>query len=91
MNKIITIIGLLALLPAAVGCTMCAHPFDYSYAAFDANQSNGHRAGSAFAPQNEEQKASSVLETVQINEIDLNQPELFFPQQTADQSSTLNR
>jgi len=32
-----------------VGCTMCSHPFDYSYAAFDEAQTQGHRAGSSLA------------------------------------------
>jgi len=92
MNKIVTIIGLLALLPATIGCTMGAHPFDYSYAAYDVNQASGHRAGSAFAPQNEDaEEASSVLETVQLDEINLNPPELFYLEETADGSSTLNR
>lgn len=29
---------------------MCAHPFDYTYAAHDEAQLSGHRAGSAMAP-----------------------------------------
>ena len=38
------------LLAGSLGCTMCAHPFDYSYAAYDEAQMSGHRAGSALAP-----------------------------------------
>lgn len=38
------------LLAGSLGCTMCAHPFDYSYAAYDEAQMSGHRAGSAMAP-----------------------------------------
>ena len=38
------------MLSSSLGCSMCSHPFDYSYAAFDEAQMSGHRAGSAFAP-----------------------------------------
>ncbi|WP_146118560.1 hypothetical protein [Blastopirellula marina] len=38
------------MLVSSLGCSMCSHPFDYNYAAFDEAQMSGQRAGSAFAP-----------------------------------------
>lgn len=49
MKKLLTLLAGVVLL-SNVGCTMCSHPFDYSYAAHDEAQMSGHRAGSAFSP-----------------------------------------
>ncbi|MHC2070384.1 hypothetical protein ACYFX5_23160 [Bremerella sp. T1] len=49
MKKLLTLLASISLL-ANVGCSMCSHPFDYNYAAYDEAQMSGHRAGSAFAP-----------------------------------------
>lgn len=49
MKKLLTLLAA-AVLMANAGCTMCSHPFDYSYAAYDEAQMSGHRAGSAFSP-----------------------------------------
>lgn len=38
------------MLAGNLGCAMCSHPYDYTYAAYDEAQLSGHRAGSAFAP-----------------------------------------
>lgn len=53
MKKLLTLLAG-AVLMANVGCTMCSHPFDYSYAAYDEAQMSGHRAGSAFSPYSSE-------------------------------------
>jgi len=41
---------MILLLSCGLGCSVCSHPFDYSYAAYDDAQMYGERAGSAFAP-----------------------------------------
>lgn len=38
------------MLAGNLGCAMCSHPYDYTYAAYDEAQLSGHRAGSALAP-----------------------------------------
>lgn len=38
------------LLAGNLGCAMCSHPYDYTYAAYDDAQLSGQRAGSAWAP-----------------------------------------
>ncbi|WDI40458.1 hypothetical protein [Bremerella sp. P1] len=65
MKKLLTLLASVVLM-ANVGCTMCSHPFDYSYAAYDEAQASGHRAGSAFSPYSSE---SVVTETVPSEEI----------------------
>ncbi|MEX1041692.1 MAG: hypothetical protein WDZ51_13720 [Pirellulaceae bacterium] len=50
MNKIATLLVLGSLILGSAGCSMCSHPFDYSYAAHDEAHNYGHRAGSAFSP-----------------------------------------
>jgi len=60
MKKLLTLMASLALM-TNLGCAMCSHPFDYSYAAYDEAQMSGHRAGSAFSPYTSE---SVVTETI---------------------------
>ena len=49
MKKLLCLTTLL-MAAGSMGCSMCSHPFDYSYAAFDEAQLHGQRAGSALAP-----------------------------------------
>ncbi|MEW4561017.1 hypothetical protein AB1K70_00720 [Bremerella sp. JC770] len=65
MKKLLTLLATLVL-TANVGCTMCSHPFDYSYAAYDDAQMSGHRAGSAFSPYTTQ---SVVTETVPSEQV----------------------
>ena len=65
MKKLLTLLASTVLM-TNVGCTMCSHPFDYSYAAYDEAQSSGHRAGSAFSPY---QSTSVISETAPAEEI----------------------
>ncbi|MBA2115611.1 hypothetical protein [Bremerella alba] len=65
MKKLLTLLASLALM-TNVGCSMCSHPFDYSYAAYDDAQMSGHRAGSAFSPYTSE---SIVTESVPAQQI----------------------
>ena len=67
MKKLLTAVATLMLL-ANVGCTMCSHPFDYEYAAFDEAQLSGHRAGSAFAPHSTQSIVTEVMPEEQIIE-----------------------
>ncbi|GAA4440373.1 hypothetical protein [Bremerella cremea] len=59
MKKLLSVVATLMLL-ANVGCTMCSHPFDYEYAAFDEAQLSGQRAGSAFAPYSSQSVVTEV-------------------------------
>ncbi|MFN3151840.1 hypothetical protein [Bremerella sp.] len=67
MKKLLTLLASLVLM-ANVGCTMCSHPFDYSYAAYDEAQMSGHRAGSAFSPYSSESVITESAPTEQVIE-----------------------
>ena len=79
MNKIATLLVLGSLIFGSAGCSMCSHPFDYSYAAHDEAHNYGHRAGSAFSPvststvhhgsmRDSDMNGESVLESVEYYE-----------------------
>lgn len=67
MKKLLTLLASLVLI-TNVGCTMCSHPFDYSYAAYDEAQMSGHRAGSAFSPYSSESVITESAPTEQVIE-----------------------
>lgn len=67
MKKLLTLLASLVLM-ANVGCTMCSHPFDYSYAAYDEAQMSGHRAGSAFSPYSSESVITESAPAEQVIE-----------------------
>ncbi|PQO26538.1 hypothetical protein [Blastopirellula marina] len=67
MKKLLALLLAASSISAAVGCTMCAHPFDDCYAVYDESHAYGHRAGSAFSPVSYAEGGDStttVLETV---------------------------
>ncbi len=64
MKKLLSLLACVPLM-ANVGCSMCSHPFDYSYAAYDEAQMSGHRAGSAFSPYSSQ---SIVTESAPVTE-----------------------
>ncbi|QDU76958.1 hypothetical protein Pan97_40170 [Bremerella volcania] len=67
MKKLLTLLACVVLM-SNVGCTMCSHPFDYSYAAYDEAQMSGHRAGSAFSPYSSESVVTETAPSEQIIE-----------------------
>lgn len=67
MKKLLPLLLAASSISAAMGCTMCAHPFDDCYAVYDESHAYGHRAGSAFSPVSYAEGGDStetVLETV---------------------------
>ncbi|WP_147274182.1 hypothetical protein [Bremerella cremea] len=66
------------MLTSSLGCAMCSHPYDYTYAAFDEAQLSGQRAGSAFAPYSSHTVISEGVPVESIDEGEILEEEVMY-------------